>query len=134
MSYKSETKSLLAALVAAGFKPIACDDGEPTVANLMASDQTTLSVLAPEDGRRILGLLLVYGNGPGELVCDYHVHAGLEAVVTAESRKWERLPRSEDCEDYDFADDLAGLKTEHDPDYGGAFDGNIVTSDADPGL
>lgn len=130
MSYKSETESLLAALIAAGFKPIACDDGEPTVANLMASDQTTLSVLAPEDGRRI-GLLLVYGNGPGELVCDYHVHAGLEAVVTAEARKWERMGREEGSEDYDFADDL---KAEHEPDYGGVFDGNTVTSDADPGL
>jgi hypothetical protein len=79
-------------------------------------------------------VLLVYGNGPGELVCDYHVHAGLKAVVTAEARKWERMGREDGTEDYDFADDLAGLKTEHEPDFGGAFDGNTVTSDADPGL
>ena len=89
----AETKSLLAALVAAGFELLHCNNGgdedePPTLENLCCCDEAGLVVKAP-DGRK-LSIFLVMGNSPGELVADYTVHSLLDTVISAESQKWSK--------------------------------------------
>jgi hypothetical protein len=90
--YDTETRSLLHRLMKAGFTPLTIDNGETVtkwnadnrtlfVAEAMACDASTLSCV-DQDGRRV-ALFLVYGNGPGELVCDFTDTPALAAVVDA---------------------------------------------------
>ena len=92
-----ETTDLLNTLTAAGFVLLSGNNGEESfkftgdlpafVENLIACDEASLKVQAP-DGKK-LGLYLVLGNGPGEIVCDYTCHDGLDAVTGAHFDKWE---------------------------------------------
>lgn len=95
--FKPETNSLLDALLAAGYVPTKGDNGEDRfhftpetrsefVANLLACDEARMYVRCP-DGK-VRWLYLVLGNCPGELVCDYLVDAGLDAVTEAHHDKW----------------------------------------------
>lgn len=102
--FKPETRSLIRALVAAGFTIESVDNGEPdtdmgepfpfeghTLAEFIdeacACDECRLYVKNPSG--KPLGLYLVFGNSPGELVCDYHCDPLLDTVTCAESEKWE---------------------------------------------
>lgn len=97
--YKPETQSLLDDLKAAGFTIRGCDNGETRakyenpdfMAELLATDEVRLYVTAP-DGAKLI-LFLVFGNEPGELVCDYETHPALDAVVSANADKWEGRPQ-----------------------------------------
>jgi len=90
--YNTETRSLLHRLIKAGFTPLTIDNGETVtkwnaddrtlfVEEAMACDESTLRCV-DQDGRKV-ALFLVYGNGPGELVCDFTDTPELAAVVDA---------------------------------------------------
>lgn len=90
--WKPETRSLIRALKAAGVEIVGGDNGEEQsrdakgiVELLTACDEARLYV-------RINGvrkwLYLVYGNAPGELVCDYVFDETLDKVVDAHYEKW----------------------------------------------
>jgi len=90
--YNTETRILLHRLITAGFTPLSIDNGEavtkwnaadwtPFVEEAMACEESTLRCV-DQDGRKV-ALFLVYGNGPGELVCDYTDTPALAAVVDA---------------------------------------------------
>lgn len=99
--YEPETRSLLQSLTAAGFVLLLVDNGgtdvpftgdlDSFVEECMGADEARLYVRAP-DGRRV-GLFLVYGNSPGELVADHHIHAQLETVVVTHGKQWDNCPQ-----------------------------------------
>jgi len=57
---------------------------------LFGCDDATLCV---RTGGRLKAMYLVYGNSPGELVCDYHVCDVLDRVTEAHYAKWSELPQ-----------------------------------------
>lgn len=75
-----ETRALLNRLTSAGCTLVKGNNGEdtfdfdgklePFIANLIATDESHLYVKVPGYDKTF-GLFLVYGNDPGELVCDY---------------------------------------------------------------
>ena len=88
--YDTETRDLIARLRAAGFAPLTVDNGETVTKwdpenqqafaeEAAACDESVIRCTDPH-GRKV-ALYLVYGNGPGELVCDYTATPELEAVV-----------------------------------------------------
>lgn len=90
-TYRSETLSLFKRLESAGFRILSVDNGEEMTMRedvelctfldeTMACDEASLRVLGL-DGEK-LSLFLVYGNGPGELVCDLTCNDRLERVVS----------------------------------------------------
>jgi len=97
-----ETRSLLDSLVAAGFTLLGGNDGaDENVSSsdpafladyLTGVDEALLYVCHPTRLKRLV-LLLVYGNSPGELVCDYTDNPELEAVVDAHADKWSSIPQ-----------------------------------------
>lgn len=92
-----ETKSLLEALIAAGFVILHGDNGEDEfqlsgnlehfIDNLTACDEARLFVKRP--GAKTKWLYLVFGNNPGELVSDYLVDDVLDKVCEDHYAKWE---------------------------------------------
>lgn len=102
--WKPETRSLLRSLQEAGFKINLTDNGEERmkvteattedkiIEELTACDESHLYI--EKDGSRT-ALFLVYGNSPGELVCDYGipkdetVAALLDKVTRDHNEKWE---------------------------------------------
>lgn len=94
--YKRETEDLLQLLLGAGFLILTVNNGESVtawngnlvdekglhqefIAEAMATDEAVLRVSL--NGKKS-SLFLVYGNGAGELVCDYTADVPeLEAVV-----------------------------------------------------
>lgn len=94
--YAPETKSLVNALLAAGFTIRNVDDGgdnypfdgsvDALVGHITGVNESTLRVTTPGGVR--CSLLLVLGNSPGELVCDYSDIPALEAVCSAEADLW----------------------------------------------
>jgi|SRR5215831_4260092 len=100
-----ETKTLLEYLLAAGFEIRSGDNGEEQfkfdpsklgefIDNLTACDESRLYIAK---GGEKFGLYLVYGNSPGELVCDYAwsakhenspVHMELERLFQIQSDRW----------------------------------------------
>ena len=111
--YAPETRSLLAALAAAGWEVRRIDNGdgdavitpkkgeplsEQDFQEIMGCDDCRIAV-AHDDfrnekgNRRLFWVYLVFGNDPGELVNDYHVNPSLEAVLDAESNKWLGKPQ-----------------------------------------
>lgn len=102
--WKPETRSLLKALVAAGFTLVEGDNGEfkfkfkgnlnKFIENLIACDEAHLYVTDPNGKRRWLWLIL--GNSPGEIASDYSVGTEtpgvadpLDVVTQAHYDKWE---------------------------------------------
>ena len=89
-NYEKETHDLIARLLAAKFVPLTVDNGETVTKwdeenqtafadEAMACDESVIRCTDP-NGHKV-ALYLVYGNGPGELVCDYTSTPELDAVV-----------------------------------------------------
>lgn len=100
--WKPETRSLIDRLVKSGFtiKSQCNGEYESKVADigidkflddLIACDETRLSVVAP-DGEK-LSLLLVFGNDPGELVCNHHDYPLLNRVTEKHHNVWFGRPQ-----------------------------------------
>lgn len=100
--WKPETKDLLDALTAAGFALVWCSNGGDKIKFNGNLDEFMEELLGADDahlGVELNGkrhwLYLVYGNSPGELVCDYGVPknpasaALLDSITQAHSDKWE---------------------------------------------
>lgn len=98
--YVPEVSSLLAALTAAGFTVNAINNGDGFIpaarvgdltaqlTEITACDDCQVQLLCPDQILRTL--YLVYGNSPGELVCDYHCgSSALDTVIQTEGAKWE---------------------------------------------
>ncbi len=96
--YRPETLSLLSALVAADFTLGSYDNGDERMAvpatlselaeELCGADEARLYVRHASVPGKVLGILLVLGNSPGELCADYADRPALDAVCMAESEKW----------------------------------------------
>jgi hypothetical protein len=98
--WRPETRSLLRALVKAGFTIDAVSDGEewtqgtpavaiPAAVKILTSvDESQLTVWCP-DSTALKQLWLVFGNSPGELVSDYTTGSPLlDATLAEHSDKW----------------------------------------------
>ena len=77
-----------------GSRSQSVDDGyeeyttiEAMVNNLTSVDEAWLTVRNPEGKEK--NLYLVYGNSPGELVCDYHCDPLIDKATSEHSEKWE---------------------------------------------
>ena len=91
-NYENETRDLIARLRDAGFAPLTVDNGESVTKwdeenqtafadEAMACDESVIRCTDP-NGRKV-ALYLVYGNGPGELVCDHTDTPELSSIVSA---------------------------------------------------
>ena len=99
--FTPETRSLIDALKAAGFTIVKADNGQDVVyategidlivATLNSVDESHLYIQTC-DGQ-MLWLYLVYGNNPGELVCDYVLNPELDKVVEAHAAQWAGRPQ-----------------------------------------
>lgn len=101
--WNPETRSLLRALVRAGFTLDSADNGEGKVkitseeqalAELTACDDASLFVIHPSRPDRPLWIGLVFGNSPGELPSDYAASDDeacklLDSVMESHYTKWE---------------------------------------------
>lgn len=96
--WKPETKSLIRTLQKHGLTISSVDNGESVtnfadvslsqfVEETMACDEARLYVITPEGKRK--WLYLVYGNSPGELVCDYTISPEIEAAADEHYNLWE---------------------------------------------
>ncbi len=98
--WEPEVRSLLATLERHNLTVLYVDNGDEEgplqradttlaafVAEATACDETRLFVRTPEG--KTLGLYLVFGNSPGELVADYHVHPLIDAAATEHAERWE---------------------------------------------
>jgi hypothetical protein len=96
--WEPETRSLLEKLQKHGLVIHSVDNGEyrtkladttmdKFIEDCMACDEAWLSVVAPDGKRKTI--YLVYGNNPGELMCDYTVCAQLDAVCDEHSESWD---------------------------------------------
>lgn len=92
-TYRNETLDLFRRLESAGFQILSVDNGEEKTQRAdvdlytfldetMACDEAWLRVRSGANGAAST-LYLVYGNGKGELVCDYTCSDDLERVVDA---------------------------------------------------
>jgi len=114
--WKPETRSLLKALVAAGFELVSGDNGEDVftfegcdlgvggqrgqmnnfIENLIACDEARLYVKCPKTGK-VRWIYLVLGNSPGEIASDYSIPAEifhseadpLDTVTDEHYNRWE---------------------------------------------
>ena len=93
-----ETRSLLKTLQSHGLIVHQVDNGETVtpfagtsladfIAEATACDEARLYVKTPSGETR--SLYLVFGNSPGELVCDHGVDALVEAAVDEHYNKWD---------------------------------------------
>jgi hypothetical protein len=100
--WKPEVRSLIKTLRKHGFTIESVDNGETRVnlatvgeaeflSEAVACDEATLFCVAP-DGRRV-ALWLVFGNAPGELICDYSFVPGLGKVAEEHGEKWFGRPQ-----------------------------------------
>jgi hypothetical protein len=96
--WKPETNSLLETLEKHGLVIVSVDNGEYStklsdttrakfVEDCMACDEAWLSVIAPDGKRKTI--FLVYGNSPGELICDYTVCEQIDAACDEHFEKWD---------------------------------------------
>jgi hypothetical protein len=93
-----ETRSLLKTLQAHGLTIVKVDNGEAEtpfagtsladfIAEATACDEARLYVKTPSGETR--SLYLVFGNSPGELVCDHGVDPLVEAAVDEHYNQWD---------------------------------------------
>lgn len=95
--WKPEVSSLLRTFKKHGIEPVQCDDGAVTklvpgkrnesIEELFACDDVALHVRTP-NSPKLRWVYLVYGNSPGELVCDYTVDPALDAATSEHYNKW----------------------------------------------
>lgn len=98
-----ETESLIETLQKHGLTIVSVDNGdsEPTnfgdvlldrfIEETMACDEANLYVNTPDGKRKVL--YLVYGNSPGELICDYTVCPEIDAASKEHFDNWESKPQ-----------------------------------------
>jgi|SRR5688572_982963 len=100
--FKPECRALIDRLTRAGFTIVRGSNGEEGfryegdmakfLENLTACDEGHLYVRPPGDQRKegasCHTLYLVFGNSPGELVCDYSEHSLLDEVTMAHNEEW----------------------------------------------
>lgn len=67
------------------------DNIDAFIEETMACDEAYLTVRTGDGAKRTL--YLVYGNDPGELVCDYSLSNELDAVTSEHYDKWEGKPQ-----------------------------------------
>ena len=100
--WKPEVSSLIQTLQKHGFTVESVDNGETRVnlakvgeaeflSEAVACDEATLLCVAP-NGKRV-GLYLVFGNDPGELVCDYTCNPDLDKVNKEHGELWFGRPQ-----------------------------------------
>lgn len=93
-NWQPEVRSLLHTLKTHGFVIRSVNNGENVTASdspdfipeIMACDEAYLYVTAPSGKRGVL--FLVFGNSPGELVCDHSEDTALEAVADEHYTRW----------------------------------------------
>lgn len=96
--WKPETLAIVNALKVAGCTKLIANNGEyrskldevgeaQFIEDLTACDEASLYATMPDGQRR--GLFLVYGNSPGELICDYDVHPVLDKISDEHFAAWE---------------------------------------------
>lgn len=97
-NWKPETKSLIETLLKHNLTIVSVDNGETEtnfadvslaefIEQTMACDEARLYVKTPRGENR--WLYLVYGNSPGELVCDYTIAPEVDAATNEHYNKWE---------------------------------------------
>lgn len=95
--WKPETKSLFNTLKKHGIVIVKVDNGESVtefakvtlkqfIDETTACDEANLYVTTPDGKMR--WIFLVYGNSPGELVCDHHCNAEIEAASNEHFDAW----------------------------------------------
>jgi hypothetical protein len=101
--WKPEVRSLIKTLRKHGFTIESVNNGvyEKMVDSMageaeflreaVACDEATLVCIAP-DGKRV-GLYLVFGNDPGELVCDCSSHPDLDKATEEHGELWFGRPQ-----------------------------------------
>ena len=96
--YRPEIRSLLKTLKAHRFVPVSINNGEEIIkANSMTSRKFLEEIVAVDDVNLVVqnnkgvkcSLWLVYGNDPGEVVCDYTDHPDLEKACEEHYDRWE---------------------------------------------
>ena len=96
--WKPETKSLIETLQKHGLTIVSVDNGESKtnfadttldnfIEETMACDEANLYVKTPEG--KVKTLYLVYGNNPGELVCDYTIAPEIDAATDEHYNAWD---------------------------------------------
>lgn len=96
--WKPETTSLLATLEKHGLVIVSVDNGEYVtkladttrdkfVEDCMACDEAWLFVIASDGKRKTI--FLVYGNNPGELICDYTCCPEIDAACDEHFNEWD---------------------------------------------
>lgn len=97
-NWKPEVLSLLRTFAKHGIEAIACNnDGSiikfvpgkrnEFIEELFACDEVALYVRTPHSSK-LRWVYLVYGNSPGELVCDYTIDPVLDVATAEHYNKW----------------------------------------------
>lgn len=120
--WRPETISLIKRLQAAGFEIVSVENGEDSVNfdkvvfdrfihTAIACDEARLFIICPNTKKQSW-IYLVFGNNPGELVCDYSLPGGtdnklLDQVTTAHYNEWElkSQPKCDQDEQYAYYHD-----------------------------
>jgi hypothetical protein len=97
LTFIPEVRSLIKTLKDNNFQIISGSDGEESFKFDTTSRKEFLeSVTACDEGylkvrynEKNYTLFLVYGNEPGEVICDYSSHPALDQVVDAHYEKWQ---------------------------------------------
>lgn len=106
--YNPETQAVLRALVDAGCTKIRQDNGEyqsaldtvgeeKFIEDATACDECNFSFLTPDNKRA--WIYLVFGNCPGEVICDYGVHPVIDKIADEHYATWngKEQPIKEIC-------------------------------------
>ena len=94
--YTTEVRSLLRTLNKYGFKPLKVDDDEEFLTTLTQEEATIAitnvdysQLLVEHTNGKQAWIMIVLGNDPGELVCDYHVNPELDKATEEHYNRWE---------------------------------------------
>lgn len=96
--YFKETISLLRTLNKHGFDPVKVDDGEEIIATPTQTEaavainnvEEAFLFVKKRSTNKVLGLFIVLGNDPGELVADCHVDIELDKATKEHNNRWEK--------------------------------------------
>lgn len=108
MDWKPEVRSLIKTLEKHEVEILAIDNGEEVtekkkvkttqfIDECVACDEAWL-VVQTKAGKKTL--YLVFGNSPGELVCDYSVDPQLDVATDEHYNKWESRKQPTKTEEY----------------------------------
>jgi hypothetical protein len=96
-NWAPEVRSLIRTLEAHGCKILTGSNGGPRfgypsksfLAEITACDEAHLYVTTPSSPLAGRYLYLVFGNSPGELVCDHEIDPAIDAATDAHYAKWD---------------------------------------------